>query len=213
MKTEFNSLMQHNTGNLVPYQTDGSKVIGGMWRLSNKGNEFGKVYWYKARWVVLGSHQVHMLHYFDTWSSVGQNETFKILLSMVVNLKFVAYQFNVETAFLHGEMDAVVYVKQVKGFESPGKENWVWLLNRPLYGPKQAPRMWKEKLTKSLNQLEMFSAQFDGSLFINKEKTLFLHLHVDNGFLILQQQSEIKTFSKKLGMVFTLKKNATQHSI
>ncbi|MBW0543563.1 hypothetical protein O181_083278 [Austropuccinia psidii MF-1] len=32
MNTEFKSLMQHNTGNLVPYPTDGSKVIGGMWK-------------------------------------------------------------------------------------------------------------------------------------------------------------------------------------
>ncbi|MBW0531192.1 hypothetical protein O181_070907 [Austropuccinia psidii MF-1] len=132
---------------------------------------------------------------------------------MVVNFKFLAYQFNVETAFLNGDMDAVVYVKKVKGFKAPGKENWEWLLNRSLYGTKQAPRMWKEKLTKSLNQLKMFSAQFDKLLFINKEKTLFLHLHVDVGFLILKQESEIKTFLKQLGEVFTLKMKhyQTQH--
>ncbi|MBW0558994.1 hypothetical protein O181_098709 [Austropuccinia psidii MF-1] len=85
MKTVFNLLMQHNTGHLVPYSTHGYKVIGGMWRLTKKRNEFGEVYCHKARWVVLGNHQIHMLHYFDTWSSVGRNETFKILLSMVVN--------------------------------------------------------------------------------------------------------------------------------
>ncbi|MBW0512681.1 hypothetical protein O181_052396 [Austropuccinia psidii MF-1] len=141
MNAEFNSLMQHNTGHLVPYPTDGSKVIGGIWRLTKKRNEFGEIYQYKAQWVVLGNHQVHMLHYFDTWSSVGQNETFKILLSMTVNLKFVAYQFDVETAFLHGNMDATVYVKQVRCYEVSGKENWVWLLNKSLYGTKQAPRM------------------------------------------------------------------------
>ncbi|MBW0479544.1 hypothetical protein O181_019259 [Austropuccinia psidii MF-1] len=213
MNAEFSSLMQHNTGHLVPYPKDGSKVIGGMWRLTKKRNEFGEVYRYKARWVVLGNHQIHMLHYFDTWSSVGRNETFKILLSMVVNFNFIAYQFDVETAFLHGDMDTVVYVKQVKGFEAPGKENWVWLLNRSLYGTKQAPRMWKVKFTKTLNELNMFSAQFDDSLFINKEKTLFLHLHVDDGFLISQQDAEIKTFLNQLTKVFTLKmkRYPTQH--
>ncbi|MBW0583731.1 hypothetical protein O181_123446, partial [Austropuccinia psidii MF-1] len=112
MNAEFTSLMQHNTGNLVPYPTDGSKVIGGMWRLTKKRNKFGEIYRYKARWVELRNHQVHMLHYFDMWSLVGRNETFKILSSMTVNLKFVAYQFDVETAFLHGNMDATVYVKQ-----------------------------------------------------------------------------------------------------
>ncbi|MBW0571796.1 hypothetical protein O181_111511 [Austropuccinia psidii MF-1] len=36
INAEFTSLMQHNTGHLVPYPTDGSKVIGGMWRLTKK---------------------------------------------------------------------------------------------------------------------------------------------------------------------------------
>ncbi|MBW0524453.1 hypothetical protein O181_064168 [Austropuccinia psidii MF-1] len=213
MNAEFTSLMQHNTGHLVPYPTDGSKVIGGMWRLTKKRNEFGEIYQYKAQWFVLGNHQVHMLHYFDTWSSVGQNETFKILLSMSVNLKFVAYQFDVETAFLHGNMDATVYVKQVRGFEVPGKENWVWLLNKSLYGTKQAPRMWKEKITQSLKDLNMYSAQFDESLFINKERSLFLHLHVDDGFLISRQETEIKEFLSKLAKLYVLKvkKYPTQH--
>ncbi|MBW0583479.1 hypothetical protein O181_123194 [Austropuccinia psidii MF-1] len=132
---------------------------------------------------------------------------------MVVNFNFTAYQFDVEMAFLHGDMDAVVYVKQVKGFEAPGKENWVWLLNRSLYGTKQAPRMWKVKFTKTLNELNMYRAQFDDSLFINKEKTLFLHLHVDDGFLISQQEAEIKTFLTQLSKVFTLKikRYPTQH--
>ncbi|MBW0557460.1 hypothetical protein O181_097175 [Austropuccinia psidii MF-1] len=66
MNAEFSSLMQHNTGHLVLYPRDGSTVIRGMWCLAKKRNEFGELYRYKARWVVLGNHQVHMLHYFDT---------------------------------------------------------------------------------------------------------------------------------------------------
>ncbi|MBW0497178.1 hypothetical protein O181_036893 [Austropuccinia psidii MF-1] len=81
-----------------------------------------------------------MLHYYDTWASVGRNEKFKVMLSLVVNFNYIPYQFNIETAFLHGEMDALVYVKQVKGYEVKGKEGWVWRLCKSLYGTKQAPR-------------------------------------------------------------------------
>ncbi|MBW0533283.1 hypothetical protein O181_072998, partial [Austropuccinia psidii MF-1] len=112
MDQEFNSLMCHNTGILVPHPKNGEKVIGGMWCLNKKRNEFGEVYRYKARWVVFGNHQEHMLHYFDTWSSVGRNETFKAMLSLVINLNMYTYQFDIETAFLHGKMDTIVYVKQ-----------------------------------------------------------------------------------------------------
>ncbi|MBW0532951.1 hypothetical protein O181_072666 [Austropuccinia psidii MF-1] len=111
MKQEYDSLINHNTGELVPYPTDGSKVIGEMWRLTQKQNEFGEVYRHKARWVVLGNHQEHMLHYYDTWESVGRNKSFKVMLVLVVCQGYIPYQFDIETAFLHGEMDATVYVK------------------------------------------------------------------------------------------------------
>ncbi|MBW0536602.1 hypothetical protein O181_076317 [Austropuccinia psidii MF-1] len=212
MQTKFDSMMQHNTGEIVPYPKN-AKVIGGMWRLTKKKNEYGEVYQHKACWVVLGNHQEHLIHYFDTWSSVGRNKTFKILISLLFNKSMKAYQFDVETAFLHGKMDADVYVIQVKGFEVKGKENWVWRLNKSLYGTKQAPQMWKEKLTKALSSLKIFSAVSDESLFINEEKTMFLHIHVDNGFLVGESEAEILTFVSRLGKIFKLKvkKKPTQH--
>ncbi|MBW0543077.1 hypothetical protein O181_082792 [Austropuccinia psidii MF-1] len=124
--------MSHNTSELVLYPSNGAKVIVGMWRLTQKRNEFVHVYWNKAWWVVLGNHQEHLLHYFDTWALVGRNETFKVLLILVVNQGYITYQFDIKTAFLHGEMDANVYVKQVKGFKVPGKEGWVWHLKKSL---------------------------------------------------------------------------------
>ncbi|MBW0473783.1 hypothetical protein O181_013498 [Austropuccinia psidii MF-1] len=170
MKQKYDSLMNHNTGELVPYPSDGSKVIGGMWRLTRKRNEFGEVYRHKARWVALGNHQEHLLHYYDTWASVGRNETFKRMLILAVTQGYVSYQFDIETEFLHGEMDAVVYVKQVKGFEIPGKEGWVWRLNKLLYGTKQAPRMWQLKLVEVLKDLGMISTRADDSLYSNAGK-------------------------------------------
>ncbi|MBW0529442.1 hypothetical protein O181_069157 [Austropuccinia psidii MF-1] len=150
MKKEFDSLMQHNMGELIPYPKD-AQVIGGMWVLNRKRNEYGEVYKYKA--------------------------------------------------------------SKLKGFEIPGKENWVWKLKKSLYGTKQAPRMWKEKLTQALNSLNMFSAKFDEALFINKSKTMFLHIHVDDGFLVAKNEDEIVDFLFKLKKLFTLKvkKKPTQH--
>ncbi|MBW0464999.1 hypothetical protein O181_004714 [Austropuccinia psidii MF-1] len=213
MDLEFNSLMSHDTGTLVPYPRDGEKVIGGMWCLTRKKNEFGKVYRYKARWVVFGNHQEHLLHYFDTWASVGRNETFKVMLLLVINLDLCAYQFDVETAFLHGSMDAVIYVKQVKGYEQWGKEDWVWRLNKSLYGTRQTPRMWKEKLTDFLNTFGFQSSNSDESLFITKEAQLMLHIHVDDGFLIGKSETEILFFLNNLNTKSKIKykKKPTQH--
>ncbi|MBW0488905.1 hypothetical protein O181_028620 [Austropuccinia psidii MF-1] len=213
MDTKFESLQSHNTGELVPYPEKPTKVIGGMWRLTRKRNEWGEVYRQKARWVVLGNHQEHMLHYYETWASVGRNETLKVMLSLAVNFKYISYQFDIKTAFLHGEMDAVVHVKQVKGYEEKGKESWVWRLKKSLYGTKQAPRMWKSKLTTILNDLGLTSTQSDESLFTNSEKTLLLHVHVDDGFIISRSEEKISEFLTKLNSILKLKfkKNPTQH--
>ncbi|MBW0520579.1 hypothetical protein O181_060294 [Austropuccinia psidii MF-1] len=184
-----------------------------MWRLSCKRNEHGEIYKYKAQWVVLGNHQEYMLHYYDTWASVGRNETFNVMLSLVVNFNYIPYQFDIETAFLHGEMDALVYVKQVKGYEVKGKEGWVWRLRKSLYGTKQAPRMCKAKLTATLSSLGLASTQSDKSLFINNDKTLLLHVHVNVGFIISKTKSSIIDLLNKLNSILKLKykRKPTQH--
>ncbi|MBW0514160.1 hypothetical protein O181_053875 [Austropuccinia psidii MF-1] len=135
------------------------------------------------------------------------------MLILVVCQGYVPYQFDIETAFLHGEMDAIVYVKQVKGFEIPGKEGWVWCLNKSLYGTKQAPRMWQAKLTQVLKDLGMNSTRADDSLYTNDKRTMFLHVHVDDGFLIGKSEQELLRFLKELHTVLKLKyqRNPTQH--
>ncbi|MBW0554577.1 hypothetical protein O181_094292 [Austropuccinia psidii MF-1] len=154
-----------------------------------------------------------MLHYYETWASVGRDETFKVMLSLVVNFKYIPYQFDIETAFLKGEMDAVVYVNQVKGYEEKGKESWVWPLKKSLYGTKQAPHMWKSKLTSILSSLGLNSTQSDGSLFINIERNLLLHVHVDDGLIISKLEEKITEFLTKLNLILKLKfkKKRTQH--
>ena len=60
------------------------------------------------------------------------------------------HQIDVNTAFLYSNLDEVVYVEQLEGFEEPGKEDWVCLLNRALYGLKQSPRAWFQQIAAVL---------------------------------------------------------------
>jgi hypothetical protein len=118
MSNEYVSQLAHFTGDLVPPPKD-DKSIGGMWVLCRKLNKANEVIWYKACWVGFGNHQEPNKHYYLTYASVGRIETFKILLLILVTYKWPVFQFDVETAFLHGEMDADVYVCKVSGFEVP----------------------------------------------------------------------------------------------
>lgn len=47
-------------------------------------------------------------------------------------------------AFLNSDLEETIFVEQLQGFITKGKENHVCLLKKALYGLKQAPKNWKD---------------------------------------------------------------------
>lgn len=137
----------------------------------------------------------------------------KVLLADAVQHTYHVYQFNVETAFLYGNIDAVVHVSQVAGFEVPGKEDWVWKLNKSLYGTKQAPWCWRAYLSSTLIQLGLTPSVGDESIFLNTAKTLKLHIHMDDCLIVGKDWTEIERFLTLLGGHYKIKVQEcpTQH--
>ena len=41
-------------------------------------------------------------------------------------------------------------MEQLKDFEEPGKETWVWQLQRGLYGMKQSGRIWNRTMNEAM---------------------------------------------------------------
>ena len=71
-------------------------------------------------------------------------------------------QFDVKTAFSHGELKEIIFMKQPKGFEVD--EDSVCRLNKSLYGLKQAPRCWNEKFCSLLAKINMKKTESDSSV-------------------------------------------------
>ncbi|MBW0499867.1 hypothetical protein O181_039582 [Austropuccinia psidii MF-1] len=161
MEEEFKSLTTKNAGTLVPPPKE-EKNIGGMWRLVKKKMILEKLQGTKH----------------------DGNESLKMPLSMAINRDMHIFQFDIETAFLYGVIDAPFYVSQVSNFETSGKESWVWKFNKSLYGTKQAPCQWHSHLSSTLNKIGIYSCDSDESLFFNKEKTIYIHTHVDDGLVV-----------------------------
>ena len=63
-----------------------------------------------------------------------------MLLAFVVLFDQELEQLDVKTAFLHGELEEEIYMKQPEGFVVPEKEQYVCHLKKSLHGLKQAPR-------------------------------------------------------------------------
>jgi hypothetical protein len=52
---------------------------------------------------------------------------------------------DVKIAFLHGDLEEEIYMKQPKGFVVKGKKELVCKLKKLMYGLKKSRRMWYKK--------------------------------------------------------------------
>ncbi|GJW07711.1 retrotransposon protein, putative, ty1-copia subclass [Tanacetum coccineum] len=112
----------------------------------------------KDEWVRAMKEEMSSLKKNHTWELVDQPPGQK-LISCKVILSLTAYedheleQLDVKTAFLHGNLEETIYMRQPPGFEE-GTGNKVYLLKKSLYGLKQSPSKSKIEYTKGLLRKE-----------------------------------------------------------
>ena len=89
-----------------------------------------------------------------------------MLLAFACYMDFKLYQMDMNSAFLNGYITDEVYVVQPLNFENHELQNHVFKLSKTLYGLKQDPRAWYERLCKFLNENNFAREKIDNTLFI-----------------------------------------------
>ncbi|XP_019056203.1 PREDICTED: uncharacterized protein LOC109115957 [Nelumbo nucifera] len=79
-------------------------------------------------------------------------------------------QFDISNAFLHGNISEEVYMAQPPGFVDPSRPSHVCRLHCSIYGLKQTPHTWFQRLWDCLLLFGFMESKADASLFI-------LHTH------------------------------------
>ena len=79
-----------------------------------------------------------------------------VLLGLIAVYNLEAEQVDMNTAFLNAQINDgdKIYVEQPYGFWEPGKEDWVCLLLRALYGLQQSLKLWYQTSTNFLSKLD-----------------------------------------------------------
>ncbi|KAL4376717.1 hypothetical protein GQ457_02G017480 [Hibiscus cannabinus] len=141
MKDEMNSMKNNEVWDLVSLP-DGVKAIGCKWVFKTKKDSKGNIERYKARLVAKGFTQREGIDYTETFSPVSKKDSLRIVLALVTQFDLELQQMDVKTAFLNGDLEEEVYMKQPEGFSSSDGENLVCKLKKSIYGLKQASRQW-----------------------------------------------------------------------
>ena len=109
---------------------------------------------------------------------------------------------DVRTAFLHGLIKEQLYMSQPSGFRLHGKESHVCCLYKSLYGLKQSPRAWYERIDAALRKMGLCRSRSDANLYFMHQDgdILIVLLYVDDLFITgssPQLISWLKTFLHK----------------
>ncbi|KAL0413413.1 UNVERIFIED_CONTAM: Retrovirus-related Pol polyprotein from transposon TNT 1-94 [Sesamum radiatum] len=118
INNEMDSIMGNNTWVLADLPP-GCKPLGCKWIFKKKMKVDGTIENFKARLVIQGFRQKPSIDYFDTYAPVARISTIRLLIALASIHNLVIHQMDVKTAFLNGDLDEEVYMKQPEGFIMP----------------------------------------------------------------------------------------------
>jgi hypothetical protein len=135
----------------------------------------------RARLVALGYSQVAGVDFFNNYSPVIDDSSFRIILLMIEKLKLEAWSIDIETAFLNGDLEEEIFMKIPQGMEVQLAETKALKLNKSIYGLVQAARQWHKKFSEEILKLGFMENNIDPCVFMKQEgmKFCILCIYVD----------------------------------
>jgi hypothetical protein len=135
---------------------------------------------FRARLVACGYSQIPGIDFTDAFSPVTNDVTFRILIIYAIVMKLDIRLIDVETAFLHGVLDEVIYMDCPQGVECEDDE--CVILDKALYGLVQSARQFFKKFSGLLKDIGCEQSIVEPCLFKYKDETgiAILAIHVDD---------------------------------
>lgn len=205
MQEEYDSLMANGTWELAPLPKD-RKSVGCKWVFRTKKDASGQVVRHKARLVAKGYSQVAGVDFLETFAPVAKFTTIRCILALGAAMDLEIHQMDVKTAFLNGELEEDIYMDQPQGFGQDGLEHLVCKLKKSLYGLKQSPRTWYQRIDSFFTKEGFTRSQADHSLYIKQtgEYLLIVLIYVDDLIILASHLTKLAWLKAKLKAEFEM---------
>lgn len=199
MDIEINQLHSLGTYTLEELPTD-RKPVGCRWVFLIKRDPQGNILKYKARLVAQGFSQIPGQDFLATYAPVMRLESYRTILSIAAAKKWAIHQIDVVGAYLNGELEEVIYMRQPPGYEDGSP--LVCRLHKALYGLKQAGRVWNVKFNDVfVNTLGYTRIPSDLCVYIrrNSEGFSLVVIHVDDSTITTYPPSYVNKAKAEIG--------------
>lgn len=199
-------MLTNGTWSLVLVKPD-TNIIGCKWVFKVKQRPDGSIERRKARFVAKGFNQQAGIDYNETFSPVVKPVTIRIILTIALSNNWPLRQLDVQNAFLHGDLTEVVYMKQPPGFVDSRFPHYVCRLHKTIYGLKQSPREWNQKLCNFLIDFGFCVSKADPSLLMKLTSTykIYVLVYVDDLIITRSDSTLVQQTIDKLNTVFAIK--------
>ena len=208
MREELTSQAVNHTWTLVELPADRT-AIGCMWVYAIKYNADGSMNRFKARLVAKGCSQREGVDFTETFAPVARMPSLRALLAIAAAQDLELHQLDVTTAFLNGDLEEDIYMRQPPGFVAAGSQaKLVCKLNRSLYGLRQAGRAWYKKIDAALHDLGLKPTMCDNCVYVLREAstTVYVLLYVDDLLLASNElSSRLQSIKNELSQRFKMK--------
>lgn len=206
MRDELASIRDCNVAELCRLPA-GRRAIGSRWVFKRKLDPATRLTSrFKARLVAQGFSQRPGIDYNETYAPVVSYSTLRILFALSAIEDLELEQMDVKTAFLYGDLEEEVYMRQPPGYEAKGKEHLVWRLRKSIYGLKQSPRMWNAKITQVLISFGLRQSRKDPGVFYSLPGAprLLVALYVDDILIAGKDKTQIRELKAALASNFKM---------
>ncbi|CAI7813661.1 unnamed protein product [Closterium sp. NIES-54] len=167
---------------VVEVPPPGANIVSGMWIFRVKRPP-GSPPAFKARYVARGFSQRQGVDFFQTFSPTPKMTTLWVLLHVAAQRDYKLHSLDFSTAFLQGSLHEEIWLRRPPGITGSFPAGTQWSLRWPVYGLRQAPCEWHDKLRTTLAALGFAPSTADPSLFLRTDATLppfYVLVYVDD---------------------------------